>query len=109
MSVIHYKIHKTITGLVEQSRQHFEEKLQAYSAYLSATLLAKEGEMRLQTLDAKFMFNFTVALPYTTAGGPLFPPLPSVVIPPLNKPVSTHDYRLRRRARKPIGFYAEAE
>ena len=107
MSVIQAKIDTTIATLVEKSRQHFEERLRIYTTQLPTILLQKEGEMRLQTLDAKLMFNFTVSLPYTTEGGPLFPPLPTVVIPPLTAPVPTHDYRLRRRARKPVGFYVD--
>lgn len=109
MSATADKINKTIDALVEQSRVHFEEKMSAYRAQLTAILLEKEREMRSQKLDAKFIFNFTVSLPYTTEGGPLFPPLPpSVSIPPAPA-VPTHDYRLRRSARKPAGFYAEEE
>lgn len=106
MSFIASKIDKTINTLVEQSRAHFEEKLLSYQRELTNILISKEGKMLPQTLDAKFIFNFTVSLPYATEGGPLFPPLPSLVIPPLNKPVG---YRLRRSARKPVGFYAEKD
>ena len=100
--IIPHKINKTIATLVEQSRAHFEERLQVYSAQIAEVLLAKEGERCLQTLDAKFMFNFTVSLPYTTEGGPLFPPLPAAAAP-------RRQYTLRRSARKPAGFYAEMD
>lgn len=110
-ATVQEKINNTIDALVAQSREHFEEKMRAYTVQLRAILLEKEREMRFQALDAKFIFNFTVALPYKTEGGPLFPPLPlSVVIPPYPKSkasVPTHDYRLRRSARRPAGFYSE--
>ena len=108
-AVIQKKIDTTIAALVAQSRAHFEAKLAEYQLQLYNALCEKEGEMRPQTLDAKFNFNFIVSLPYTTEPGPLFPPLPSVVIPPVDKRVSMLHYRLRSRARKPVSFYMEAE
>ncbi len=96
----------TIDALVAESRAHFEEKMRAYTVQLRTILLEKEREMRWQQLDATFNFNFSVKLPYTTESGPLFPPLPSIVIPPALA-VPTHDYRLRRSARRPAGFYSE--
>lgn len=104
---IQNKIDQTMVVLIQQSRALFEEQLRVYSQQMRMHLIQKEGEMRPQTLDAKFDFNFTARIPYTTESGPLFPPLPTLVIPPRTTPVATHDYRLRRSARKPAGYYSK--
>ncbi len=101
-TVIQKKIDTTIAALVAQSRAHFEAKLAEYQVQLFKALCEKEKEMRPQTVDAKFNFNFCVSMTYTTESGPLFPPVP--VAPP-----APRTYHLRRSARKPAGFYAEAE
>jgi hypothetical protein len=104
MSVIQAKIDTTIARLTEKSRAHFEAKLAEYQVAVARALCEKEGEMRSQNLDAKFHFNFCVGLPYSTETGPLFPPLPSLPTMP-SPPI----YSLRVSARKPAGFYYEAD
>lgn len=99
--VIKKKINNTIATLVTHSRVHFETQLAKYQAELYNALCEKEQEMRPQTLDAKFNFNFCVSLPYSTEPGPLFPPVAAVP--------ARRSYYLRRSARKPAGFYSEEE
>ena len=112
MSFINNKIENTLNNLIEKSRMEFEQSLNMYVKGLCAELHAKEREMRPQTLEAKFIFNFTASSSYETEKGPLFPPMSAAakqltIVPVAAKNIPLHDYRLRRSARKPAGYYAQ--
>jgi hypothetical protein len=108
MSFINNKIENALNDIIEKSRVEFEQSLNMYVKGLCLELHAKEREMRAQSLMPILMFSFTVSTSYETEKGPLFPPMPSATIAPIAaKNIPLHDYRLRRSARKPAGYYAE--